>query len=287
MPRVSEIRQAAVAGSFYPQDAQALAREVDEFLRASEPVRNLPAARMLLSPHAGYTYSGAIAGRGFARAAASHTLPTRAFIISPSHFEVFGYSSVYGGGAYRTPLGDVRVDTDCARALTRVDSSVRVSGAGHGSGSGQRGEHGIEVQLPFLQRAFPEIVIVPVVMGSQSWAASRALGRAIASVVEWSRDIVIASSDLSHFHFDQRARELDEAFCEALKALDARALHDRVARGECEACGAAPVEAALVATEALANRSAEILARGNSGDISHDRTSVVGYVSAVVSGDAS
>jgi len=285
MPFISEIRTPAVAGSFYPQDAQALSREVDELLRASAPAGDLPPARMLLSPHAGYVYSGAIAGRGFARAAASSAPPSRAFIISPSHFEVFGYSSVYGGGAYRTPLGDIGVDTDGARALTLVDPSVRISAAGHDIASGQRGEHGIEVQLPFLQRAFPGMVIVPVVMGSQSWEACKALGRAIARVIEWPRDIVIASSDLSHFYEDQRARELDLAFCAALQTLGARALHDGVARRECEACGVAPVTAALIATEALGNRIAEILATGNSGDINHDRASVVGYASAVVTGD--
>jgi AmmeMemoRadiSam system protein B len=192
---------------------------------------------------------------------------------------------VYGGHAYRTPLGDVRVDTDAVQQLAATDRSIRISGAGHDIPRHERGEHGIEVQLPFLQRALSGLTIVPIVMGSQSWEACEGLGSAIAGVADWSSDIMIASSDLSHFHDDRRARELDGAFQETFLTLDARALHDRIARGECEACGAGPVVASLLATTRLRNRGAEIIASGNSGDVSNDRARVVGYLSAVVTGD--
>jgi AmmeMemoRadiSam system protein B len=162
---------------------------------------------------------------------------------------------------------------------------LRLSSAGHGQKHGSQGEHGIEVELPFLQRAFPVMSIVPVVMGSQSWEACKALGSALARILDWTHDLVIASSDLSHFYDDATARSLDCIFCDTLLTLDARALHDRVARRECEACGAGPVVAALLATSALAGRRAEVLVRGNSGDVSGDHSSVVGYASAIVTGN--
>ena len=284
MPHVSDIRAPAVAGLFYPGDRSALADQVDRLLDISATPSAHPAVRVLLSPHAGYTYSGTIAGRGFDRVRAGANPPARAFIIGPSHVESFTYTAVYGGAAYRTPLGDVVVDSDSARQLTEAHPSIRLSGAGHDVRRGDRGEHGIEVQLPFLQRAFPGMSIVPIVMGSQSWEACKALGRALAGGVDWERDLIIASSDLSHFYDDATARRLDGVFCDTLMTLDARALHDRVARGECEACGMGPVVAALIATSSLRSRACELVATANSGDVSGDRSSVVGYAAAVVTG---
>jgi AmmeMemoRadiSam system protein B len=150
---------------------------------------------------------------------------------------------------------------------------------------GGRGEHAIEVMLPFLQRVTPDVHIVPVIMGSQSWEACETLAGGIRSILDWSRDVIVASSDLSHFYDDTRARELDGVFCESLETLDARLLHARLARGECEACGGGPVVAALLAGEGLRSRACSILSRTNSGDVSGDRTSVVGYMSAAVTGD--
>lgn len=285
METASHIRPPAVAGSFYPGEAAALADAVDRLLGTRENEEPLPSVRMLLSPHAGYMYSGAIAGRGFERARVATTHPSRAFIIGPSHVETFRHTSVYPGGAYRTPLGDVLVDTRAAQQLAADDASIRLSGAGHDVARGGRGEHGIEVQLPFLQRCFPGMRIVPVVMGSQSWEACDALGRAISALADWRSDVVIASSDLSHFYSDRRARELDGVFCETLLTMDARELFDRISRGECEACGAGPVVASLIATASLRHRTGELLATANSGDVNHDRSSVVGYAAAVVTGD--
>jgi AmmeMemoRadiSam system protein B len=277
------IRSPAVAGLFYPGDASALAATVDALLAPHSPQATARPVRVLLSPHAGYAYSGAIAAHGFGRLRSD--APTRAFIIGPSHVDAFGFTSVFDGDAYRTPLGDVVVDNDAVRALVDSDSSIRRSESGHVTHTRERGEHGIEVLLPFLQRLFPGICIVPIVMGVQSWNAGDALGRAIAGVADWGRDIVIASSDLSHFHDDMKARALDQVFCNTLMTLDAAALHERIARGECEACGAGPVVAALIATLGLRNREGELLASANSSAVNQDRSSVVGYAAAVVTGD--
>jgi AmmeMemoRadiSam system protein B len=266
------VREPAVAGSFYPGNAQALGACVDELLAdGSRSTTHLPAVRVLVAPHAGYTYSGATAAHGFARIRSAASLPDRAFIIGPSHAEAFDFTSVFDGAAYRTPLGDVKVDQDAAQALARSHLSIRYDRAGHVTRGG-RGEHAIEVMLPFLQHVAKNACIIPISMGLQSWESCAALGAAIRRIVDWRRDIM-------------RAGELDGIFCASLKTLDARLLHDRLARGECEACGGGPVVAALLASEGLSDRACDELARSNSGEVSGDRDSVVGYVSAVVTGE--
>jgi len=288
--QTASVREPAVAGLFYPGEKRTLAAKVDDLLAAAgSSAAPLPPTRVMVAPHAGYTYSGATAARGFQRLRSSASVPARAFIIGPSHVESFNFTSVFDGSAFRTPLGDVKVDTEAVHALALYHGSIRCDRAGHARSRGShdgRGEHSIEVMLPFLQRVMPDIHIVPVIMGSQSWDACDALAGGIRSIVDWSRDVIIASSDLSHFYDDARARTLDGVFCESLETLNAALLHDRLARGECEACGGGPVVAALLASEGLRNRACNILSQTNSGDVSGDRTSVVGYMSAAITGDA-
>lgn len=273
MPSLS-VREPAVAGMFYPGNARELASTVDALLgqRTAPP----STVRAMVVPHAGYTYSGAIAARAFSRLAS----PGRAFIIGPSHVEAFNHTSVYDGTAYRTPLGEVKIDEAAARALGTFPT-IRNGIAGHVLPRG-RGEHAIEVELPFLQRVTATTRLVPIIMGNQSWEACEELGTALRQVVDWDHDVVIASSDLSHFYDDDRSRELDAVFCAGLVAMDAKALHESLARGECEACGGGPVVATLIASDGLRSRSCELTAHGNSGDVSGDRSSVVGYMSAVI-----
>jgi len=279
-------REPAVAGSFYPADPGALAAMVDSLLARRSTPAGWPPVRVMVVPHAGYAYSGSVAAHAFALLSCAPSRIARAFIIGPSHVEAFNFASVYDGGAFRTPLGDIRVDEDTAHALTRSRTSIRRGRHGHDFRRDGRGEHAIEVEIPFLQRVAPDACLVPIIMGAQGWDACEELGGALREVIDWNRDVIIASSDLSHFHPDARARELDGEFCARLAALDASLLHARVSAGECEACGAGPVVAALIASEGLTRRECKILSRANSGDVSGDRGSVVGYASAVVTGDA-
>ncbi len=278
--QTTSIREPAVAGMFYPGDARTLASTVDSLVGAR--VEAASAVRVMVVPHAGYTYSGAIAARAFARVSSP---PERAFIIGPSHVESFPYTSVFNGSAYRTPLGDVSVDEEAVYGLVTPNHRIKKSPSGHFLYSGGRGEHAIEVELPFLQRVANTTRIVPIIMGSQSWDACEALGNALRRVVDWSRDVIIASSDLSHFYDDERARELDGVFCDTLVTLDAAELHAQLERGECEACGGGPVVASLIACAGLRSRACEIVVSGNSGDVSGDYSSVVGYASAVITGE--
>lgn len=280
----NSIRPAAVAGLFYPGEPQALAHAVDALLAAARSAIAADAPiRALVSPHAGYAYSGAVAARAFARLV--ETAFDTVVVIGPSHVEAFDFASVYEGDAYRTPLGLVEVDTDLARRISAGGQTVRVSHRGHVAPGRARGEHGIEVLLPFLQRVCAQGGIprlVPIVMGSQHWDACAALGRAVREACDPERTLVAASSDLSHFYSYEEAVRLDTVFCDELVTLDAPRLFDAVRSGRCEACGAGPVIAALIATDSWPDRRCQILSRINSGDVTGDRESVVGYVSAVV-----
>jgi len=278
----STIRSPAVAGMFYPRDRNQLGRMVDDLLGRVPPPRESARLCALVSPHAGYVYSGAVAAHGFRLLAAGTSAPRVVVVIGPSHVEAFSFTSVFDGTAYRTPLGDVAVDISAARAIADAHPSIRLSHHGHVQPHLARGEHGIEVQLPFLQRALGECAIVPIVMGAQDHASCVALGEAIAAACDPGETLVIASSDLSHFYPDREADRLDTVFCATLETLDAEALSAAVSRGECEACGAGPVVASLLATEPSGERRCVVLARAHSGDVSGDRSSVVGYASAAV-----
>lgn len=277
------IRIPAVAGLFYPGDPERLAQRVDDFLqdaRANDEVTAHDHVHMLVAPHAGYSYSGAVAARAFAR------LERASFdtvvLIGPSHVDAFTFSSIFEGDAYQTPLGLLDVDAPLARRLAGAHDSLRLSSRGHVTTDGTRGEHGLEVLLPFLQRSCGSPRIVPIVMGTQDFETCMALGRAIVEHTDTARTLVIASSDLSHFHRYEEAVRRDTAFCEVLMTLDPARVHDAVRAGRCEACGTGPVVAALVTTAACPERRGRILACINSGDITGERESVVGYASAVV-----
>jgi AmmeMemoRadiSam system protein B len=276
-------RKAAVAGFFYPRGAKELTEEIDGMIEAAQIPANPPDAigRVLVSPHAGYRYSGRVAAHGFRfiRGYDVHTV----VVISPSHVEYFGYSAVYDGGGYETPLGVAVTSKEYSHRLASVNKLVIRSGHGHEQSHLPRQEHALEVQLPFLQRAVSSFELVAVVMGDQNWDNCTALGEALAPLVNDPGVLIVASTDLSHFYNSDEANRLDGAFRDVLLTMDARALYDTVQSGRGEACGAGPVIASLLATESLKGRACTALSQQNSGDVSGDYSSVVGYLSAVVS----
>ncbi|HEU4366257.1 MAG TPA: AmmeMemoRadiSam system protein B [Candidatus Krumholzibacteria bacterium] len=278
MPASSGIRPPAVAGSFYPASASVLAREVDQFLAACPAPAPSGAVQAVLAPHAGYRYSGAIAARAFASAVPRAAIDT-VVLVGPSHVEAFDFTSVFEGDAFATPLGVVAVDTGLARALLARGGSLRLSSRGHLSGGG-RGEHALEVMLPFIQRTLPAARIVPVTMGSQSRAACVALADSLAAHVDFARTLIVASSDLSHFRRYDEAVRLDTAFCQLVSGGDGEALLAGLTDGRCEACGGGPTAAVMLACARARGTSAHVLARINSGDVTGERDSVVGYAAA-------
>lgn len=271
------IRPPAVAGLFYPANPQTLAREVDHLVTASPPSEGPVSIRALLAPHAGYRYSGALAARAFARAARPGV--ETIVLVGPSHVEMFNFTSVFDGNAFATPLGEVPVDRDLSAALAGHDPSIRLSPRGHASG-GVRGEHALEVMLPFVQRLLPGARIVAITMGAQSRAACETLAGALCAHVDCSRTLLVASSDLSHFHSYAEAVALDTEFCARVEAMDGGALLDALESGRCEACGGGPTAAVMMACAGDPTTGGRVLARMNSGDVTGDRESVVGYAAA-------
>ncbi len=271
-------RPAAVAGSFYPANASELQTMTDGMLNAAVVPSLEGRVWAVVAPHAGYAYSGPVAA--YTYAALRGRRYQRVVVIAPSHFESFGFSSVYNGEAYETPLGSVPVDRDFAKKLARLaGASVQLSDRGHLQ-RGQQGEHAVEVQLPFLQRAIGTFSLVPVVMGDQSYEASRALGVALAKLAKSSDTLIVASSDLSHYHAYPEAVRLDRKPLQALQDWDYFSLSRNLATRSWEACGGAPIVAAMIAAERLGAGRAVLLRYANSGDITGDRSRVVGYGAA-------
>ncbi|RPJ60453.1 MAG: AmmeMemoRadiSam system protein B [Acidobacteria bacterium] len=268
-------RPAMVADSFYPSNPDLLARMIDDYL-ASAKADDLGQVVALIVPHAGYIYSGHVAAQAFAQLKGRQV--SRVVIMSPSHVEPFPGASIYDGDAYQTPLGDVPVDTDFARKLAAQNPRFRLSSAGHESKTADgRGEHAIEVQLPFLQRVLGSFKVVPIVFGEQKYETCRNLGVALSKLVNDSSTVIVASSDLSHYHPYADAVAMDKKVVRAISAGDYLGLSRNLGRGTWEACGGGPIVAAMIAAERM-DATAKMLAQANSGDApAGDKTSVVGY----------
>lgn len=267
-------RPAAVAGMFYPADAAELRTMVDGYLAQAKPPAAAGEPAALVAPHAGYVYSGAVAAHAYALVKGRK--PARVVVISPSHIDSFGFSAVFDGDAYTTPLGAVPVDKAFAAKLASASPLIKLSGRGHAVG-GERSEHAIEVQLPFLQRALGEFKLVPIVMGTQSYDACRALGVALAKLAKGSDTLIVASSDLSHYHPYNDAVKLDRKTLGAIEEFDYYSLLENLERQVWEACGGGPIVAAMIAAERLGAGEAQLLKYANSGDTSGDKSRVVGY----------
>lgn len=276
-----KVRQAGVAGLFYPADPVQLGKQLDgSFARVTLP-ESAGDVVALVSPHAGYQYSGDVAAHAYS------TLKGRRFkrvvVVGPTHLVGFSYSSVYDGSVYSTPLGRISVDQEFARRLAKKAPSIRLSGTGHDFEAGTRGEHSVETQLPFLQRVLGEFVLVPVVMGDPSYEASRALGVALADLLKNDPDtLLVASSDLSHFHDYATASRMDGHLLKSATDGDFYSISKNNALGVWEACGGAPIVAIMIAAERLGAAPPRLLKYANSGDVTGEKSRVVGYGALVM-----
>jgi hypothetical protein len=268
-----KVRPPAVAGSFYPGDPKELGGMVDDFLAhaAPAPVQDLVA---VIAPHAGYIYSGPVAAWSYALL--KDRKVDRVVIIAPSHYEAFDFSSVYDGDAYSTPLGQVPVDRQFASKLAGMDPSIKLSGVGH-TPTADHPEHSLEVELPFLQRAMGDVRIVPIIMGEQSYGNCRALGLALAKLIQGTKTLIVASSDLSHYHTYDQAVAKDHKTLTAIAEWDYLSMSRNFELGVWEACGGGPIIATMIAAEKLGATEARVLKYANSGDTAGDKSRVVGY----------
>jgi len=251
------VRDAAVAGLFYPADPQALSDQLDTLLLGVAPLSRRP--KVLIVPHAGYVYSGPVAAQAYGSLGEAAGAVSRVVLLGPSHREWFRGLALPEAQAFAAPLGVVAVDAEAANEL-RERSVVLVSDVPH------RYEHSLEVQLPFLQRVAPEAKIVPVLAGEADPAE-------VAEVIEalWggSETLIICSSDLSHYHAYRTAQALDAATAQAI--LEGR----EDLTGE-QACGYKVVNG-LARVMRERGLQAELLDLRNSGDTAGDRSRVVGY----------
>jgi hypothetical protein len=222
-------------------------------------------------------YSGRIAATAY-RQIQGKSYPT-VVVISPSHLEHFEYTSVFTGTAYETPLGQVEVDRETVEIIGAAGvDTVRIVASGHLHSP----EHSLEVHLPFLQVALKDFRLVAAVMGRQDEQACRVLGQVLGDVLTDSGGLIVASTDLSHFHTQKTAEGLDGRVIERINRFDPVGLLADVAEHDCEACGAGPVAAAMFAARELGAETAENLEYATSGDVSGDFSQVVGYTAGII-----
>lgn len=279
---LEKVRPAGVAGTFYPADPSALVAEMDALLLNASLPKIDGQIVAAVAPHAAFPYSGPVAA--FTYAALKGFSFARVVVIAPSHYEAFDFTSVYDGDGYATPLGTIVVDTAFARELTKQSHSIQLSDRGHRA-TRQGSEHALEVQLPWLQRLLGNFDLVPIVMGSQSYESSRALGVALANGVDKKNTskqvsgdtLIVASSDLSHYHDCAEAEKIDHRTLSALKARDYLSMSRNFEMRVWEACGGAPIVAAMIAAEHLGANHAQVLRYANTADVTGDPSHVVGY----------
>jgi len=271
-----KVRPTAVAGTFYPADPKELGAMLDGFLAkaAPPPLDNVIA---ISAPHAGYIYSGPVAAYSYALLKGRHF--DRVVVVAPSHYEGFNFSSVYDGAAYSTPFGQIPVDQAFAQKLAKAAPSIKLSSVGH-TPAPDRLEHSVEVQLPFLQRVIGQFQLVPVVMGNQDYDNCRALGVALAKLVKGTNTLIVASSDLSHYHTYDEAKALDRKVLNAIGEYDYFDLSRNLDLRNWEACGGGPIVAVMIAAERLGANQAQVLHYANTGDVTGDHSRVVGYGAA-------
>lgn len=267
------IRPPAVAGAFYPADH----RELQGLLaKLADPSRAAAhEATAVMVPHAGYIYSGAVAGAVYQ----SIRLPQRYLILCPNHTGQGAEFAAYLHGSWDTPLGRVEVDTDLAESLASEFPKLKHDPSAH------EREHSLEVQLPFLQHLAGEIRFVPLCVASHNLSELVALGEAIARVVEASQEpvLLVISSDMSHYIPAEAARKLDEAALAPLQQLDAEKLHHTVHGLNISMCGIAPAVVGVAAARSLGADSGQLIAYANSGDVTGDFQQVVAYAGVVFS----
>ena len=275
----TDIRPAAVAGSWYPSSADRLAREVDDYIGRA-PVGDAGAPIAIVAPHAGLKYSGPIAA--FAYRAVQHGGYDAAVLVGPSHFIGFNGVAIWPRGAWQTPFGSVQVAEDLARAITAASSEVVEHPPAHGR------EHSLEMQLPFLAHLLPGVPFVPMVMGYQVRQTAFGLGDALARVIvnrttgkeTAERVLLVASSDLSHYEDAPTAQAMDAVVLREVERFDPEGLMRALEHEPHHACGGGPIVAVLHAARQLGATRARVLKYGDSGDVSGDKSSVVGYMAA-------
>ena len=266
------LRLPAVAGRFYPADPKELTSLVGKYSQPDSEHPPLP-VKACLVPHAGYMYSGHVAGAVFARVA----LPKKIILLGVRHYPRGEPAAILSSGAWRTPLGDAPIDEEFASALRQECPVLREDGVAHST------EHSLEVQVPFLQTLAPGFSFVPVALGTVEFESLVRVGEGIARVLGGTKDdvLLLTTSDLNHYEDDATTRVKDHKAIDRLLAFDARGLYDTCRNQEISMCGLGPAVSMLTALHALGAKNAELVKYATSADVSGDRSQVVGYAGMI------
>ena len=273
------VRPPAVAGAFYTADPDDLTAQIRGFLSAvsAKPLPGLIVA--LISPHAGYVYSGQVAAYGY------KLLEGKSFdtvvVIAPSHRIPFSGASIYHRGSYEIPLGLIPINEGLAEQLIENSELFSYVPRAHVQ------EHSLEVQLPFLKTVLGDFRLLPIVMGSNDFTTCNAIAEILYQTVRDQSVLIVASTDLSHFHPYQEAVNRDRVVLEYVTNYDPDGLFKAIHTSKCEACGADPLVTTMLLAQKLGANRSQILNYANSGDVSGDKSQVVGYMSAALYKNAS
>jgi MEMO1 family protein len=270
------VRHTSVAGTWYPDNPTRLVSQVEGYVQQARIDEAAGPLRAIVSPHAGLMYSGPVAAYAYNAARRHHH--SAIVLVGPSHFIPFRGVSIWPDGEWETPLGPVKVDRRLAAALAAASSEIIELAAAHGR------EHCLEMQMPFIAHLLQDVPIVPMVMGEQTRETAFGLGAAIAEVVEAHAPdaLLVASSDLSHYEDAHTAAGLDRQVIDYVERLDADGLMRALDAEPRHACGGGPMVAVLDAARRLGARHARLLQYADSGDVSGDKSSVVGYMAAAI-----
>jgi AmmeMemoRadiSam system protein B len=268
------LRHPAVAGRFYPREPGELRDEVRTYLSQAPSQKSVRALGCIV-PHAGYMYSGHVAGAVFA----GLEVPELCLVMCPNHTGVGRALAIMSEGAWETPLGSVVIDSAFALALKQRCPLLHEDSTAH------RSEHAAEVELPFLQMRQPQLRFVPIALGTGQFEALEQLGEAIADVLarQNASVLIVASSDMNHYESDAVTRVKDGLAIEPILRLDGRALYDVVIQKNISMCGFGPAVAMLTAAKKLGATSAKLIKYATSGEVSGDLDTVVGYAGVVIS----
>lgn len=265
------IRRSMIAGSWYPGTVEVLEGTLSRYLDDVEPVELKGELVGLIAPHAGYVYSGRVAAHAYKQLESScfdHVV-----VVSPVHRMSVGRYGIADADYYETPLGLVEIDAQWVDALA---SQIAVNPVP------QDNEHSLEIQLPFLQHVLGEFRLLPIMMGDQALESCRVLAEALTQVIGDKGALLVASTDLSHFNRYPVAVELDGVIQEYVKEFDPEGLAGALAAQRCEACGGGPMVTVMLASRSLGADETTVLKYANSGDVTGDRSQVVGYMAAAI-----
>jgi len=274
-----KVRHPTQAGAFYEGTSDALKRQIEEcFLNKLGPGKLPEVAETypkkvigLICPHAGYMYSGPVAARAYYELAEDGK-PDVVVLLGPNHTGIGSGLAIMNEGVWRTPLGDVEVDRETANKIVRESRIVDIDDSAH------KHEHSIEVQLPFLQYLYDSAFkIVPICFLMQDLSSAREVGQAVGNVMLGKKAVIIASSDMTHYEPQQIAERKDKNALEAIKAMDEVRFQSTIESYNITACGHGPIVALISAAKILGGTEARLLCYKTSGDVTGDRSSVVGY----------